>query len=210
MRTPTVRQARPQDPGAPDLLYLSAAAHYDRFAGSRERALRILRALYGQAGHSASYEVCLVAELEGRPAGVLAGFPVEEEGRYTRRFLRGAMLRIPLTRWPGIARSMWVAAQLTPPPPPGSWYVDALAVHPAARRRGVASALLDAAGARALEEGCRFLALDTDLENAAARATYESNGMTAGELHRASAGQRRAVAATGFVGYAKRLRAPVG
>jgi ribosomal protein S18 acetylase RimI-like enzyme len=143
MPTPTVRQARPQDSGAPDLLYLSAAAHYDRFAGSRERALRILRALYGQAGHSASY-------------------------------------------------------------------VDALAVHAAARRRGVASALLDAAGARALEEGCRFLALDTDLENAAARATYERMGMTAGELHRASAGQRRAVAATGFVGYAKRLRAPVG
>jgi ribosomal protein S18 acetylase RimI-like enzyme len=205
MPSPTVRPARPQDLGAADLLYLSAAAHYDRFAGSRERALHILRTVFGHAGHSASYEVCLLAELDGEPAGVLAGFPLEDEDRYTRRFLHGAMLRIPLTRWPGIARSMWVAAQLTPPPPLGSWYVDALAVHPSARRRGVASALLDAAAARAVEEGCRFLALDTDIENAAARATYERTGMTPGELHRASEGQRRSVAASGFVGYAKRL-----
>lgn len=205
MPDPTVRPARPEDPGAPDLLHLSAAAHYDRFAGSRERALRILRELYPRPRHSASFEVCLVAELEGRVAGVLAGFPLEDEDRYTRRFLRAAMLRIPVHRWPGIARSMWVAGQLTPPPPPGSWYVDALAVEPGARRLGVASALLDAAARRAVHEGCRVLALDTEIENEAGRATYERAGMVAGELHRANEGQRRAVAATGFVGYAKLL-----
>lgn len=146
-----------------------------------------------------------MAELEGRVAGVLAGFPLEDEDRYTRRFLRAAMLRIPVHRWPGIARSMWVAGQLTPPPPPGSWYVDALAVEPGARRLGVASALLDAAARRAVHEGCRVLALDTEIENEAGRATYERAGMVAGELHRANEGQRRAVAATGFVGYAKLL-----
>ena len=62
-------------------------------------------------------------------------------------------------------------------------YVDALATDPAHRRRGVASALLaeaDRHGRR--RPGLDGVALDTGIENRAARALYERSGFTPSAL----------------------------
>lgn len=56
--------------------------------------------------------------------------------------------------------------------------VQGLAVHPAARRRGVAAALLTAAAARARERGARKLTLRVLGSNGPALALYERLGFT--------------------------------
>ncbi len=122
----TVRPARPSDEAAP-LLYASAAGVYDLMFGGPEPALRALRRIYPSPGAAMSWEACLVAELDGSLAGVLAGYPLEEGAARARRFfLRGARLAPP-TRWPAILRLVHAGGELTPPAPAGSWYVDALA-----------------------------------------------------------------------------------
>ncbi len=73
----TVRPARPSDDAAP-LLYASASGVYDLMFGGPEPALRALRRIYPSPGAAMSWEACLVAELDGSLAGVLAGYPLEE------------------------------------------------------------------------------------------------------------------------------------
>jgi ribosomal protein S18 acetylase RimI-like enzyme len=174
---PTVRRARPQDAEAVvPLLYESAASTYDRFAGGRARALRILRRGYETDGTSASAEVVTVCELDGRPAGALVGFPVEETASRAARFLRLALRATPPWRWPRALWLYWTGARAVPSPPGEALYVDALATEPSARRRGVARALLADAEHQARERGLPAVALDTALVNRPARALYVSVG----------------------------------
>jgi ribosomal protein S18 acetylase RimI-like enzyme len=95
---------------------------------------------------------------------------------------------------------------MSPRPPADAWYVDALAVAPAWRRRGVAGALLDEAERRAVDLGLGAVALDTGLDNAPARALYEHEGFMVEEVRRApSAATARAVGGRGFVAYHRRV-----
>jgi ribosomal protein S18 acetylase RimI-like enzyme len=66
--------------------------------------------------------------------------------------------------------SVWAAA-------PDCWLED-LYVRPEARRRGVASALMEACLERARERGCRRVELDTNESNDAALALYERFGFS--------------------------------
>jgi ribosomal protein S18 acetylase RimI-like enzyme len=177
MSEPTVRPARDSDGEAvAALLYESAAGMYDRYAGGRHRALALLRRAFGEPGNNTSREIVRVAELEARPAGALAAFPVDDSGRRAGAFLRITLRTIPAWRWPAAVWLFWAGARATPSPPHSALYVDALATDPACRRRGVASALLAAAEREAREDGLRSVALDTSLDNEAARALYLSAG----------------------------------
>ena len=69
-----VRAARPSDPVA-GLLFESASPYYAAYAGGERRARRPLDIVYPRAGHTASWEVCRVAEHDKRVVGVLAAFP---------------------------------------------------------------------------------------------------------------------------------------
>ena len=82
--------------------------------------------------------------------------------------------------------------------------MDALAVAEDARRQGVARALLADAEAIARAKGATGVALDTGLENAAARRLYEASGYEQRDIRRAK-GERaeRAVGGAGFVGFFK-------
>ena len=201
-----VRPAEPADTGAPRLLYVSAAPYYDAYAGSGARALGILEAIWPLPGHTAAAEQTTVAELDGALAGVMVAFTSNDGDRLARRFLRLSVTRLPAWRWPAVLRHLRASATVTPVPPDGALYVDALATDEGARRRGVATALLDAAMERAEREGLTGVALDTGLQNTAAQALYERYGFTRGEVHRA-ADERiaRAVGGPGFVSYFKRL-----
>lgn len=200
-----VRAARPDD-AAPELLYLSAQPYYDAYAGDGELARALLARVYPREAHSASYEVCHVAELDGEVVGVLAGFPAETGDRLARRFVRLTVPRLPLRRWPGVLRHLRAAGLVAPRPPLGSWYVDALAVGATARRRGVARALLAEAERLAAGSGARGVALDTGLANASARALYEGYGFVARDERRApNEGVARTVGGPGFVSYFKAL-----
>lgn len=201
----TVRAARPGDP-ASELLYESAASYYDAFAGGPARAHSLLAALYPESGHSASYEVCLIAEVDGSVAGVLAAFKAADARTYARRFVALSARRLPLPAWAGMVRHLRAAAKVSPAPPAGSWYVDGLAVSRGHRRRGVAGILLAAAERDARRAGAPLLALDTGFENIAAQTLYRGAGFVQrSESPAPDAATAAALGGRGFLSYVKAL-----
>jgi ribosomal protein S18 acetylase RimI-like enzyme len=171
---PRVRPARDDDEAeVVPLLFAAGGALYPRYAGSRAAALRLLSSAYRRPGTSASAEVVWVAELDGRVAGAMAAYPVAEGARRARGFLLVSLRRVAPWRWPRVWR---VFRGLRPTPPTLALYVDSLATAGEFRRRGVAAALLARAEALAHEHGCTHIALETELENTAARALYRSAG----------------------------------
>jgi GNAT superfamily N-acetyltransferase len=198
-----VRAARPDDP-ADGLLFASAAPYYSAYAGGPERARRLLRALYPRRAHTASWEVCRVAEADGAVVGVLAAFPAEAGDALARRFVRLTLSHSPPWRLPSLFRHLRATAAVAPHPPRGMLYVDALATDPGYRRRGVARALLAEADRLAGDAGLGGVALDTGIENRAARSLYEHNGFVPRGLRPAPDERTaRAVGGSGFVGYIK-------
>jgi ribosomal protein S18 acetylase RimI-like enzyme len=198
-----VRPARREDPCVP-LLFESARPYYTAYAGSAKRALALLHRIYGEPGHAASFECCRVATAGDELVGVVAGFPVREGDRLARRFVALTLPRLPPWRWPGTLRHLRAAGGVSPNPPLDSYYVDALAVAPDWRRRGVARRLLDEAAAEAARAGLRSVALDTGLQNAPARALYEAYGFGQREIRRAPNDRTaRALGGPGFVAYFK-------
>jgi ribosomal protein S18 acetylase RimI-like enzyme len=198
-----VRPARQEDPCVP-LLYASSKPYYDAYAGGETRALRLLHAVFHRPGHAASYELCRVAEADGAVIGVVAGFPVHQGDRLARRFVTLTLPRLPPWRWPGTLRHLHAAGTLSPHPPSHAYYVDALAVDPAWRRRGVARRLLAEAEHEAARAGLRGVALDTGLANTPARALYSAYGFAEHDLRRAADEKiARAVGGPGFVSYFK-------
>ena len=197
-------RAADQADGADDLLYLSARRYYDAYAGGEAAARRMLRRVHRRPGHPASVAVCRVAEAGGRVVGVVAGFPADDGERLARRFLALTAPRFPPWRWPGLVRHLRAAGAVSPSPPAGAWYVDALAVVPDVRRRGVAAALLRDAERVARERGATGVALDTGLENEAAQRLYERLGFERRDVRRAPDERTtRAIGGQGFMGYFK-------
>jgi ribosomal protein S18 acetylase RimI-like enzyme len=127
-------------------------------------------------GTNASAEIVSVGELDGRVAGALAAFPVDEAAPRARAFMRLTLRSIPPWRWPGALGLYSAGARAAPEPPQATLYVDALAVEHSARRRGVARALLAHAEADARRRGLPAVALDTSLDNKPARALYLDAG----------------------------------
>jgi ribosomal protein S18 acetylase RimI-like enzyme len=198
-----VRTARPDD-AADALLYESAAPYYTAYAGGPERARRLLRTLYPRDGHTASWEVCRVAGADGAIVGVLAAFPSRDGDALARRFVRLTLLHSAPWRVPRLMRHLRATAAVAPRPPERMLYVDALATDHAHRRRGVARTLLEEAERMAAAAGLDGVALDTGIENRAARSLYERAGFSPSSL-RPAPDERiaRAVGGSGFVGYVK-------
>lgn len=203
----TVRPATATD-RADGLLYESARPYYDAYAGREDNARAMLAEVWPLPGHAASWEVCSVAEHDGRVVGVIAGYPVTDADRYARRFLFLTLRRMRPWRWPAVVAHLRAAQRVSPSPPLRAWYVDALAVDPAWRRQGVARMLLAEASRRAAAAGLDGVALDTGLENAPARALYEAAGFQLEEIREApDAHNARAVGGIGFAAYFRPLAA---
>jgi ribosomal protein S18 acetylase RimI-like enzyme len=174
---PVIRPAaEPDADGVASLLYESAGGMYDRFAGGHDRALRVIDRAFATDGNNASRDVVTVAEVDGRIAGALAAFPVDEMPGRASAFLRLTLRSIPLWRWPGCLWLYWSGLRSSPPPPRSSFYIDALATDAGLRRRGVARTLLEEAERQARALGLPAVALDTSLRNKPARALYVSSG----------------------------------
>lgn len=175
--TATVRPYRGEDStAAAALLYESSGGLYDRYAGSRALAERALRRALTREGTAASADVVRLAELDRQVAGAMAAMPYDEWTPRAHGFLRATLRSIPPWRWPGALRLYRASGRAGPEPPPASLYVDSLATAASLRRRGVARALLADAERQARERGLHSVALDTWLDNRAARALYSDEG----------------------------------
>jgi GNAT superfamily N-acetyltransferase len=196
----TVRPARPgeADVLAPLLYGVSPEAH-DRFAGGRERALRLIATGLERAGTSGSTEVTQVAEIAGQVTGIACCYPLREGADRAAAYADIGLRASPVWRRPGMVRFLRRMERATPAPAAESLYIDALGTAPAFRRRGVARALLAAAEDRARHLGLGRVSLETEIDNEAARALYESCGFQPGQVGRQLRGLPR------YVAYVKHL-----
>src|SRR4051812_12614710 len=112
-----VRPARPDDACVP-LLFESAKPYYTAYAGSERRALKLLERVFVSPGHAASYEhtQVLATEQDDFIVGVLAGFPVREGDRLSRRFIRLTLPRVPPWGLPGTFKHLYAAGGVAPQP----------------------------------------------------------------------------------------------
>ena len=145
-----------------------------------------------------------MAEADSRLVGVLAAFAADDGDELARRFVRLTLVHSAPWRLPGLFRHLRATAAVSPHPPRGVLYVDALAVAPEWRRRGGARTLLAEADRLAAERDLSGVALDTGIENRPARALYERSGFVQRGLRPAPDERTaRAVGGSGFVGYLK-------
>lgn len=126
-----------------------------------------------------SFEHALVAEVDGRFAGIAVGFPVASRYRLHFRLLRQGIAAIPIIRRLLIPPALCWLIAATPRPPRDGFYVAAIAVGRSFQRRGVATALFDSMGSRARRAGFSKLAGHTGARHAVMRATAEAYGFRA-------------------------------
>jgi ribosomal protein S18 acetylase RimI-like enzyme len=110
-----------------------------------------------------SWRNAIMAEVDGRPVGMLLGYrleaPTEED--------RAALAELPDLVRPFIELEHEV---------PGTFYINAFAVLEGFRGRGIGAALLEAARQRAAELGCALLSVQAFSENPRSVAFYERHG----------------------------------
>lgn len=171
-----VRRFRPADAAATaPILYASAGGLYDRYAGSRELAGRMLIRALDHPGTAASGDVVWVAEIDGEVAGAMAAMPWRDWSARANALLRLTLRTIPPWHWFGTLR-IHTAGDRSIGPAANAFYVDSLATAEPFRRRGVATALLVEAERLARHRGLGAVTLDTWADNAPARALYAAQG----------------------------------
>ena len=90
------------------LLFESAPDMYMRFSGGRERALVTLERAFHEPGNLASGDVTWLAEVDGEPAAVMAGFPVMQAAERSRAYLSLTLRGTPFWRWPSVLFLYWI------------------------------------------------------------------------------------------------------
>ena len=201
-----VRPARPEDPCVP-LLFESAKPYYTAYAGSEQRALALLEAVFAEPGHAASYE--LLPRRAGRRASSSASSPASRSAsgdRLSRRFVRLTLPELPPWRWPGTFRHLRAAGGVAPAPAARRL----LRRRARGRRRAggaaaIAQRLLDDAARRGrARRAARGSRSTPACRTPRARALYDAYGFGEREIRRAPDDRTaRALGGPGFVGYLK-------
>jgi len=134
---------------------------WERMAAPGESAWDVGRARAARVEGSFSYRNATIAEVEGKIAACLVGYPLEDEPAPIDRAAMPAMF-VPLQELENLA--------------PGTWYVNVLAVYPEFQGQGIGSGLLTVAEARAREAGSRGLSIVVSDGNEGARRLYRRHG----------------------------------
>jgi ribosomal protein S18 acetylase RimI-like enzyme len=112
---------------------------------------------------SFSYTNALIAAIDDDPVGMLLGYPLEPPSASDIAELKDI---------PALFRPFVELEHLAP----GSFYINALAVFPTHRDRGLGSQLLDAGAARARQLGCHYLSVQAFSQNPRAIGLYQRHG----------------------------------
>jgi ribosomal protein S18 acetylase RimI-like enzyme len=184
METIRVRPARESDRSARgELLALAFAEEFGpAFGPDSARHAAILREF---PLHPDTY----VAELDGKLAGTLT-LRLHPRAELREAWVSWRALRRHLSWWEAVRAVFVLSALDGRPPPPTTALVEAVAVYPEMRRRGVARALLQRALGEARLAGKRELGLYVADTNGAARALYRQLGFVVRGARRSRWAQR--------------------
>jgi ribosomal protein S18 acetylase RimI-like enzyme len=181
MKTVAGMNLRPAEPtveeGQAFACYLDEAA--EGFFGFwlGRRADSILAQAYLQPGHDLSFERVTFAERDGALAGMVLAYTAEQHRLSSTRPLEQAAGRWHL-RMTTVSFVLAPLFKILHTMGDSDFYLQAIAVDPAARGAGVGSALMDLTEANAIASGAARLVLDVSATNAKARRLYERRGMT--------------------------------
>lgn len=139
------------------------------------KAEEILVAAALVPGQGMSLEYTSFAELDGSIVGVLHGMSAEQSVVPDKvwndaagwRMIRAGTVML-------LGRQLFSALDHHEP---GDWYLQAIAVSPAARGHGVGTRLFERALDQARACGCQRLTLDVDVKNVRAKRLYERLGL---------------------------------
>jgi ribosomal protein S18 acetylase RimI-like enzyme len=173
-----VRTAAPSDVTDVVPLIVSAGGELLRWgmADREDLAFALITSCWHRAGHPVGPGWTLVAESEGRTAGCLLGGDALRWEAAERHAAQPLDPALP----PAVIETIEIRESLQnavrPPLPARSWYLASVAVAPWARRRGVASILLDTAFIRAKAEACTSVVVEVEVNNQPALALYAGAG----------------------------------
>lgn len=156
------------------------AGGFDEAAGGLFAAMlgrdyrSILTRVIAQPEHQFSYEHAIVAVEGFARLGFSLGWPSGTPGA-AMALVRAAGRRLP--RLAAVALVGWPVLGAMNRHADGEWYLQTLAVVPAARGRGVGRSLVADALERAVSVGCAVFTLDVEDGNTRALGLYESLGL---------------------------------
>ena len=146
------------------------------FGGRRSEALLALEALAAAPNTMFSATSSLVAEVHGKPIGIVIVHPDAAGTAPGRNMARVFIRRRGFIRWLRLLSVAGALQRCAAPLPFNVSYVSILAVDPEYRGRGIGAKLLDAGEAIGHEVGDLAVCLDVELPNEAAQRFYERQG----------------------------------
>ena len=174
----SLRSAQPKtDEGFAFAGYLDTAAggRFPLMLGGASQ--RVLTSAFLSTGHDLSYEHVTFVELDGIAVGMSSDYSAGQH----RNSSDGPLVRAAGWRVVRMAAVSTIAARLfrfIDTVPEGDYYLQAIAVVPDARGRGIGTMLLGGVEDRARAAGSERLVLDVAVENKGARLLYERLGLS--------------------------------
>lgn len=195
---PSLRRATEGVAGQVAPLLLEAIPSIEIVVGNRPTAIRGLEACYRADRTELSHRFGLMAERGAHVAGIAIAFP----GHLYQGLKLGTGVTLARAAGPRhaaeVVRRERVLARLLPKVDADLLYVSVVAVSPEYRRAGVATALMERvlAGAERLGRG---IAVDTPMDNEAARALYEGFGFRVSAARETKPLDRKMIPVTGML-----------
>ena len=141
-------------------------------------APRFLESVFVEPGHDLSYERVLIAERDGEIVGMASSHTTADHARESRRSagIVARTARVRIVRMAAVRLFHDRLYSFMDVHEDGDSYLQAIAVGPEHRGKGVGRILIDAVGDRAVAAGSRRLTLDVDVTNHGAIALYRRMG----------------------------------
>lgn len=174
----TLRPATPLDASEAAVLIAETMGGYGVMTmglGSLQREIRILEDWFARPGNRFCYEYGWIAELDGKPAGLLLTLPGDRLNDLERSLSKGILKYYnPFELLQMVWRLMVIGR--SEEADKNEYVLAHLAVKEAFRHKGIASRLIQKAEELALQNGFSRLVLEVELDNMPARTLYQKQG----------------------------------
>ena len=176
----TIRPAVAEDGMlAADLIFSTGPELFDYlFYRNRQKNLDLIRRLFCADGNSLSHNFAHIAELNGRPAGLLHAVDPREKMLSSESMAGNLVNQIGWTAFLIRTPRLLKIGRLVPATGKNTYYIQHLATRKASSGRGVGRRMLTFCQQRAVHKGLGSLTLDVEAGNSNAIELYRSFGFT--------------------------------